>query len=113
MDCMRACSSLLLRLVLTTKSGFFLHAHTHYAVHSAATLVDATAFDLSDGVFLPTIQSQATDEQREKWVPLIRDYRIIGAYAQTEMGHGNTFFITVKVSHNTANLGTFATDRLP
>ena len=70
LDCMRACSSPLLRLVLTT-------------------LADATAFFLSDGAFLPTIQSQATDEQREKWLPLIRDYRVIGAYAQTEMGHGN------------------------
>ena len=62
---------------------------------SVTTLVDAAAFGLSDGAFLPTIQSQGTDEQREKWVPLLRDYRIIGAYAQTEMGHGNAF-VTVK-----------------
>ena len=52
------------------------------------SLIGADAFFLSDGVFLPAIQSQGTDEQREKWVPLIRDYRVIGAYAQTEMGHG-------------------------
>ena len=70
------------------------HTHTHtytysYAVHSVTTLADATAFDVSDDAFLPTIQSQGTDEQREKWLPLIRDYRVIGAYAQTEMGHGN------------------------
>lgn len=65
------------------------------------TLVDAAAFGLSDGAFLPTIQSQGTDEQREKWVPLIRDYRVIGAYAQTEMGHGKNecfLFVTVTVT---------------
>ena len=74
-----------------------MHAHTHthtlatYTVHSVTALVDAAAFGLSDGAFLPTIQSQGTDEQREKWVPLIRDYRVIGAYAQTEMGHGKSY----------------------
>ena len=59
--------------------------------HSVTTLVDADSFGLSDNAFLPTIQSQGTDEQREKWLPLILDYKIIGAYAQTEMGHGNVF----------------------
>lgn len=80
------------------KSGFLslhAHAHTHthythlYRRHSVTWLVDAAAFGLSESAFLPTIQSQATDEQRAKWLPLIQDYRIIGAYAQTEMGHGN------------------------
>ena len=52
------------------------------------SLIDADELFSSDGIVLPTIQSQGTDEQREKWVPLIRDYRIIGSYAQTEMGHG-------------------------
>ena len=87
---MRACSSQLLRLVLTTDKVRLLFACTctHYTLHSVTSLVDADAFFPSDGIFLPAIQSQGTDEQREKWVPLIRDYRIIGAYAQTEMGHG-------------------------
>jgi acyl-CoA oxidase len=62
------------------------------------TLVGADSFLLSDGVFLPAIQSQGTDEQREKWVPLIRDYRVIGAYAQTEMGHGKNMIIGLALS---------------
>lgn len=33
-------------------------------------------------------QGQASDEQKEKWLPLARDFKIIGAYAQTELGHG-------------------------
>lgn len=52
------------------------------------TMMDADSFGLSDNVFLPTIQSQGTDEQREKWLPLIHNYEIIGSYAQTELGHG-------------------------
>ena len=51
-------------------------------------MVGADSFHLSDNVFLPTMQSQGTDEQREKWLPLIHNYDIIGAYAQTEIGHG-------------------------
>lgn len=43
---------------------------------------------LHEGMFLPTIEGQGTEEQKAKWVPLSRDYKIIGAYAQTEMGHG-------------------------
>ena len=106
MDCMRACSAPLLRLVLTAdkvRLSLCMHTHTHttYTVHSVTALVDAAAFGLSDGAFLPTIQSQGTDEQREKWVPLIRDYGVIGAYAQTEMGHGKNerfLFVTVTVT---------------
>lgn len=30
-----------------------------------------------------------TDEQREKWLPLLDTYRYIGAYAQTELAHGS------------------------
>ncbi len=37
---------------------------------------------------MPTIQGQGTPEQQEKWLPLAKDYKIIGAYAQTELGHG-------------------------
>ena len=57
--------------------------------HSLAVVMGANSFALSDNVFLPTIQSQGTDEQREKWLPLVQNYKIIGAYAQTEIGHGN------------------------
>lgn len=33
--------------------------------------------------------SLATDEQREKWLPLLENYDIHGCYAQTEIGHGS------------------------
>lgn len=41
------------------------------------------------GMFIPTILGQGTDEQQKKWIPLARQYKIIGTYAQTELGHGS------------------------
>uniref|UniRef100_A0A8D2QS40 Acyl-coenzyme A oxidase n=1 Tax=Zosterops lateralis melanops TaxID=1220523 RepID=A0A8D2QS40_ZOSLA len=37
-------------------------------------------------MFHKTIETQTTDAQKEKWLPLVRG--IVGTYAQTEMGHG-------------------------
>jgi acyl-CoA oxidase len=39
-------------------------------------------------MFVPTIESQGTPEQKEKWLPRTSKYEIIGTYAQTELGHG-------------------------
>ncbi|KAG1704565.1 hypothetical protein DVH05_005496 [Phytophthora capsici] len=52
-------------------------------------LGEQVPFDLHRGMFIPTIENQGTDEQRAKWLPLAENYRIIGAYAQTELGHGS------------------------
>ncbi|KAG2782113.1 Peroxisomal acyl-coenzyme A oxidase 1 [Phytophthora cactorum] len=40
-------------------------------------------------MFIPTLENQAGYEQQAKWLPLARDFKIIGAYAQTELGHGS------------------------
>lgn len=39
--------------------------------------------------FQVTLQEQGTPEQQEKWLTLANDYKIIGCYAQTELGHGS------------------------
>uniref|UniRef100_A0A8C2UI88 Acyl-coenzyme A oxidase n=1 Tax=Coturnix japonica TaxID=93934 RepID=A0A8C2UI88_COTJA len=39
-------------------------------------------------MFHKTIETQTTDAQKKKWLPLVRGVKIIGTYAQTEMGHG-------------------------
>lgn len=38
---------------------------------------------------MSTIANLSTDEQREKWYPMCTDLKIIGCYAQTELGHGS------------------------
>ncbi|KAG7384306.1 hypothetical protein PHYBOEH_009570 [Phytophthora boehmeriae] len=52
-------------------------------------LGEQVPFDLHRIMFIPTIENQGTDEQRAKWLPLAKSYKIIGAYAQTELGHGS------------------------
>ncbi|XP_078510686.1 peroxisomal acyl-coenzyme A oxidase 1-like isoform X1 [Lissotriton helveticus] len=44
--------------------------------------------DLHLGMFLPTLLSQATAEQQERFFMPAWNLEIIGTYAQTEMGHG-------------------------
>ena len=40
-------------------------------------------------LFLPTLASQGTAEQIGWWVPLALQFKIVGAYAQTELAHGS------------------------
>ena len=41
------------------------------------------------GLFLPTILGQATLEQQMWWLPRALTFGMVGAYAQTELGHGS------------------------
>lgn len=40
-------------------------------------------------MFIPNIISLCDDEQQAEWLPLCRDWKVIGCYAQTEVGHGS------------------------
>lgn len=40
-------------------------------------------------MFTQIIDNMGTDEQRDKWLPLCKNLRIFGCYAQTELGHGS------------------------
>lgn len=44
--------------------------------------------DLHLGMFLPTLLNQATPEQMDRFFMPAWNLKIIGTYAQTEMGHG-------------------------
>lgn len=39
-------------------------------------------------MFIPAIMSMGTQEQQDEWLPKAWDYKIIGSYVQTELGHG-------------------------
>ena len=49
---------------------------------------EANHLFLHYSAFLSTIQKQGTKEQVEKYVSLGQQLKIIGTYAQTELGHG-------------------------
>ncbi|XP_014557012.1 hypothetical protein COCVIDRAFT_37537 [Bipolaris victoriae FI3] len=46
-------------------------------------------YGLHDSMFKVTLEGQGTPEQQEKWLTKANDYKIIGCYAQTELGHGS------------------------
>ncbi|KAJ1726763.1 hypothetical protein LPJ61_004977 [Coemansia biformis] len=46
-------------------------------------------FGLHRAMFIPTLESQATDEQKELFLKPSLQYAILGCYAQTEIGHGS------------------------
>jgi len=50
---------------------------------------DDLGTDLQTLMFIPNIRSTFTNEQAQHWLPKALDWIIIGAYAQTEMGHGS------------------------
>ena len=39
-------------------------------------------------MFMPSIMSQGDEEQQAYWLPLAQTLKVIGTYAQTELGHG-------------------------
>ena len=40
-------------------------------------------------MFKLTVENLASDEQKAKWLPEIYKCRMVGCYAQTELGHGS------------------------
>ncbi|XP_040263581.1 peroxisomal acyl-coenzyme A oxidase 2-like [Bufo bufo] len=40
-------------------------------------------------LFVNSIRALGSDEQVAKWLPLAQNYKILGTYAQTELGHGS------------------------
>lgn len=57
------------------------------------TLRLVAAFDdptsLHELMFIPNVQALCTKEQQDHWLPQCQDWRVIGCYAQTEIGHGS------------------------
>lgn len=42
-----------------------------------------------ESMFVPSLVNQCSEEQKNYWYPLARNYKIIGCYAQTEILHGS------------------------
>ncbi|KAI9880063.1 MAG: hypothetical protein M1830_005795 [Pleopsidium flavum] len=62
--------------------------HEDYKI-SEYLVDDVSPYHLHMTMFATTIREQASDEQRAYWMPKIEVWEIIGAYGQSEMGHGS------------------------
>ncbi|KAL3888960.1 hypothetical protein ACJMK2_001319 [Sinanodonta woodiana] len=64
------------------------NAYEQFFIREAAVSQESNPLGLHVVMFIPTIEKQGTKEQVNKWIPLAKSYKIIGTYAQTELGHG-------------------------
>ncbi|KAJ5760483.1 hypothetical protein N7520_007639 [Penicillium odoratum] len=66
------------------------HQWSHDDYKMAEYLVsDVSPYFLHLEMFVTTVREQGNEVQRAHWMPLIESWKIIGAYAQTELGHGS------------------------
>jgi acyl-CoA oxidase len=66
------------------------HGWDHEDYRMGEYLTDEMSpYHLHMTMFATTVREQGSDEQRQYWVPKIESWKILGAYAQTEMGHGS------------------------
>lgn len=63
------------------------HGVFDYHSHQLSSII-ASPFGHNPLMFGPTLRLQTSPEQRDYWVPLVEAGKIIGTYAQTELGHG-------------------------
>jgi len=72
---------------LNSKSWFIDHhpSGQRYNEHVLGKTPDA----LNMTMFLLTLTNMCDDEQAKKWLPMVRNFRWMGCYAQTELGHGS------------------------
>jgi hypothetical protein len=60
-----------------------------YKLHQYFHLTSYKNNVILQGMFVPAIKGQGTEEQQKKWLPMAYKFQIIGCYAQTELGHGS------------------------
>ncbi|KAI9743446.1 MAG: hypothetical protein M1818_002758 [Claussenomyces sp. TS43310] len=65
------------------------HKHDFFDANTERySLANSSPFGVHTIMFIPTLKLQGTPKQREYWLPLAESGKIIGAYCQTELGHG-------------------------
>nr|CAB3219768.1 peroxisomal acyl-coenzyme A oxidase 1 [Phallusia mammillata] len=68
--------------------GDLIENHNDLISYNTLACGIGNAFFLHESMFADSIKRMATDELKQKMMPLQQKFEIIGTYAQTEMGHG-------------------------
>ncbi|KAK7092005.1 hypothetical protein V1264_009616 [Littorina saxatilis] len=58
-------------------------------LHEAVFPCESFPYILQYAAFINPFTMLASEEQKAKWLPLMKNFRLVGTYAQTEMGHGS------------------------
>ncbi|TVY39291.1 Peroxisomal acyl-coenzyme A oxidase, partial [Lachnellula subtilissima] len=79
-----------LRAARVTVNDGMDHGHNiFYQSNHEWALSNANPFGLTGLLFIPMLKLQCSPEQLAYWLPLAESGKIIGSYAQTELGHGS------------------------
>ncbi len=65
--------------------------HKHSVFHLANhhhVMMNSSPYGLHSLMFIPTLEQQCNKAQKMVWIPLAKSGKVIGAYCQTELGHG-------------------------
>jgi Acyl-coenzyme A oxidase N-terminal len=74
-------------LTITQMNELQLSEHEYRWAYSAIDEVLPT--DVHMAMVIPALEYQTSPEQRDRWLPLAKSFKILGAYVQTELGHGS------------------------
>ena len=67
----------------------YKHQHSIFDIaNHHFELMNSSPYGLHCLLFVPTLELQGNEAQKKHWLPLAKSGRIIGAYCQTELGHG-------------------------
>ncbi|GAA5923231.1 hypothetical protein JCM3775_007473 [Rhodotorula graminis] len=63
--------------------------HNEYLEALVSAMDEPVGLNLHEIAFTPVIASQGSDDQQAQWLPRCYNHEILGAYLQTELGHGS------------------------
>ena len=69
--------------------NYHAYCHTYFSVRANTPFEDDPITNLHQGMFIPTLMMQGTEATK----PLLKkamEFKILGTYAQTELGHGRS-----------------------
>ena len=70
------------------------HTPTVWCAFSDVFPYEASPMTIHAGMFLPALQSQCSEQQKDLWLSRAQRFEIIGTYAQSELGHGTCQFVS-------------------
>lgn len=57
--------------------------------YAYAAIDEVLPTDVHMAMVIPALEGQASKEQKDRWLPYAKSFKILGAYVQTELGHGS------------------------
>ncbi|ELT88872.1 hypothetical protein CAPTEDRAFT_174217 [Capitella teleta] len=70
------------------QNGSFANEEESYFYRNEMFPNENPPIGLQYAMFIPTLESQTSPEQKQRWLKDAKNFKMLGTYAQTEIGHG-------------------------